>query len=224
MLLGWAVLGLTACGGSQSNAAAHTAERARAKALGSTGSEAADSGRCSSKEADHEVSEYDTSGDDVADVRRVYKRMGTPPVTRLVLICREADLNADGVKDIVRYYNDEGRPLREEADRYLDGRVDEVTYFQDGQVVRRELDSNGDGTIDTKHFYVSGTVSRSERDIAGRSSAAQWHPDRWEYFEQGSVVRMGTDLDGDGKVDHWDRDALRIKPETEAGADEDTAG
>ena len=180
-----------------------------------------DQGRCDSSGAGHETSEYDTSGDDYPDVRRVFQRVGEPPLTRLVLTCREADLNADGIKDVVRYYNDEGRPLREEADRNFDGTMDMITFFQDGRIVRQEQDSNSDGRVDTKIFFERGEMTRTERDLAGRSSTGRWQPDRWEYFEDGRMVRMGTDIDGDGNVDRWDRDArVRANQQASEGAPE----
>jgi hypothetical protein len=128
------------------------------------------------------------------------------------LICRETDVNADGTKDVVRYYTDEGQPLREEADRNLDGRMDEVTIFQQGQILRQEFDTTGNGVVDTKIFFDNGQPLRAERDMAGRSTPEKWHADRWEYYEEGRVVRMGTDLDGDGKVDRWDRDERSRPP------------
>ena len=195
-------IGLMAgCGGSEQQ---RTDSRSRAM----SGSEMPDDdqGRCDTDAPDREVSEYDTSGDDHPDVRRVFRRVGSPPLVRLILACREADLNGDGVKDVVRYYNEEGRPLREEADRNFDGTMDIITFFQDGRIVRQEQDSNADGRVDTKIFYERGRMVRTERDLAGRSTATHWQPDRWEYFEAGRMVRMGTDLDGDGNVDRWDRD------------------
>ncbi len=198
------LLGLLApgCGSSAPTRPA----RARAtSAAGATGAE--DQGRCEVTGNDREVSEYDTSGDSTPDVRRVFRRVGEPPLTRLVLACRESDLNGDGTKDVVRYYNDEGRPLREESDRNFDGQMDTITVFQEGRVVRTEIDGNGDGRVDIKIFYDdAGAALRTERDMQGRSTADAWRPDRWEYFEQGRMVRMGTDLDGDGRVDRWDRD------------------
>lgn len=190
------------CGGSQAQ------RPARTRASGIARSTAVDdNGRCDTEGADREVSEYDTSGDQRPDVRRVFRRVGDAATARLVLACRESDLNADGTKDVVRYYNDEGRPLREEADRNFDGHMDTVTYFQDGRIVRVESDENGDGQIDSKVFFDDdGSPSRTERDTAGRSTATNWHPDRWEYFEQGRIVRLGIDIDGDGRVDRWDRD------------------
>ena len=175
---------------------------------------AAEEAKCAGQDAKYEVSEYDTSGDELPDVRKVFLRVGEGTLARLVLVCRQSDLNADGNKDVVRYYSEEGRPLREEADRTFDGRMDEVTIFQEGQILRQEMDANNDGKVDTKIYYDAGKQLRAERDLSGRSSADRWQPDRWEYFEDGRVVRMGTDIDGDGKVDRWDRDAnLRRGPD-----------
>jgi len=185
-----------------------------------------DQGRCQTEGADREVSEYDTSGDDYPDVRRVFRRAGDPPLVRLILTCREVDLNADGIKDVVRFYNEEGRPVREEADRNFDGRMDIITLFQDGRIVQQEIDENQDGRVDTKIFFENGRMVRTERDLAGRSTGSSWRPDRWEYFEDGRMVRMGTDLDGDGNVDRWDRDARWSEQQRaeEAGAQDATAG
>lgn len=204
LVVGALALGV-ACGGASEEVRAEVApEAVRGAEL-----PADDQGRCEVEGNDLEVSEYDTSGDDHPDVRRVYRRVGTPPRVRLILSCREVDLNADGIKDVVRYYNEEGRPLREEADRNFDGQLDSVTHFQAGRIVRREIDSNGNGRIDTKVFYENGRVARIERDLAGRSGERAWTPDRWEYVRDGRVVRMGTDVDGDAShgVDRWDRDA-----------------
>ncbi len=210
---------LEACGGTP----ASTSTRRRAARATSPG-QVEDHGRCDTDGADREVSEYDTSGDEIPDVRRVFRRAGDPPLIRLILTCRESDLNGDGTKDVVRYYNDEGRPLREEADRNFDGQIDTITYFQDGRIVRQETDDNGDGRVDMKTFFDDdGDALRTERDMSGRSTPTQWHPDRWEYFEDGRMVRMGTDIDGDGRVDRWDRDHDRAPPPGETGTDTGTA-
>lgn len=192
------------CGGDSDQARRDQHQRSEAMAGSSRPED--DQGRCDTTASDREVSEYDTSGDDYPDVRRVFRRVGRAPLIRLILACREADLNADGVKDVVRYYSDEGRPLREEADRDFDGTMDIITFFQDGRVVRQELDTNADGRVDTKIFFENGAMVRTERDLGNRSTPTQWQADRWEYFEDGRMVRMGTDLDGDGTVDRWDRD------------------
>jgi hypothetical protein len=157
--------------------------------------------------SNREISEYDTSGDSAPDVRKVFLRVGEGALARLVLICRETDVNADGKKDVIRYYNNDGDPIREEADRDFNGKMDQVTYFEGGEIMRQEFDSQGDGKVDTKLYFEKGKPLRAERDLKARSTADKWRPDRWEYYEDGRMVRMGTDLDGDGKVDRWDRDA-----------------
>ena len=176
-----------------------------------SGGEVADAGRCRPDGPGYEVTEYDTSGDNTPDVRKLFKTMGEGSLARLVLVCREADLNGDGRKDIVRLYSDEGRPMREEADRDFDGRIDEITQFTDGRVTLQELDTSGNGMIDTRIFFENGQPVRAERDMSNRSTVAEWRPDRWEYYADGRTVRIGTDLNGDGKVDRWDRDEERLR-------------
>lgn len=207
-LLRLAVIGcaaLSACGGEAANAP--KTKTADPNAPSPESLKGSGDPRCDSTVKDREFSEYDTSGDDVPDVRKVFVRVGDANTSRLVLICREADVNHDKVKDIVRVYDDEGRPLREDADRNFDRKFDQTTVYQSGEVVERSFDDNFDGKTDTKIFFNRGAPMRAERDLAGRSTPEQWRPDRWEYFEGGKVVRMGTDGDGDTRVDHWDRDA-----------------
>ncbi len=221
-----ALLLVMGCGGAE---AARREEAARRAASGARSeglvAQEEQQGFCEWKgRADREMSEYDTTGDQVPDVRKVFRRVGDPPAVRLVLLCREVDLNGDGIKDIVRYYDEGGRPLREEADRDFDGKMDLLVIFQDGIVVRKELDTNGDGVVDAKVFYENGKPFRAERDTRGRSTANHWQPDTWEYFVQGRLVRTGVDLDGDGRVDRWDRNEelqRRLEPQ---GAESESLG
>ncbi|MBK8169562.1 MAG: hypothetical protein IPK60_04370 [Sandaracinaceae bacterium] len=193
-----------ACGGGSASERGGPSVQARGVTTDSNSATA--NNRCDATERGREVSEYDTSGDDHPDVRKVFQRMGTAPTVRLVLICREADLNGDGTKDVVRYYDDEGRPMREEADRDFDAAMDEISYYENGRIQRIETDTNHDGRVDLKVFYEAGQPLRTERDTAARSTADHWSPDRWEYFENGRMIRTGADVDGDGVVDRWDRD------------------
>jgi hypothetical protein len=212
--LGACLLGLAACGSSEATAAKPKTPDKNAV------SEAALKGsgdpRCDSTLKGREFSEYDTSGDEIPDVRKVFVRIGDANTSRLVLICRENDVNHDGIKDVVRVYDDDGRPVREDADRNFDRKRDQTTIYQSGEIVVQEFDNNFDGRLDTKLFFNGGKQIRAERDLAGRSTDSQWHADRWEYYEGTKMVRMGTDLDGDGKVDHWDRDAAWKKQQEAA--------
>jgi hypothetical protein len=214
MIHRWSLLliasAVAACGGGSAGAGDSTRRVASTRSeqlAGASDHDRADAAaQCNADDPSREMTEFDTSGDDVPDVRKVFQRVGDPPMARLVLVCREADLNGDGRKDVVRFYSTEARPTREEADRNFDGRMDEVTYFDQGRIIRQELDGNGDGKVDSKMFYDNGRPVRSERDLAGRSTPDRWRPDQFEYFEEGFLVRVGTDLDGDGSVDRWDRD------------------
>jgi hypothetical protein len=208
------LLALGACGGSSTAQQAKDTTPAKNRSASLPREGQSSDAACNSSDARYEVSEYDTSGDDAPDVRKVFLRLGEGTLARLVLVCRESDLNADGRKDVVRYYSDEGKPLREEADRNFDGKMDEVTFFQEGQILRQEFDYTNDGKVDTKIYFDAGKPLRAERDLQSRSTAERWQPDRWEYYEAGRVVRMGTDVDGDGKVDRWDRDiSIRRSPD-----------
>ena len=216
VLLAFIALALVGCGDKSPNAVTRPGSN---DAEVSSGGEIADGGRCMPDGPGYEVTEYDTSGDNTPDVRKLFKTMGEGSLARLVLVCREADLNGDRRKDIVRLYNDEGRPLREEADRDFDGTIDEITHFSDGAVALREVDTSGNGTIDTKIYYEAGVPVRAERDMRGRSTASKWKPDRWEYYADGRMARVGTDVDGDGKVDRWDRDESRLRESALNAAD-----
>jgi hypothetical protein len=95
------------------------------------------------------------------DVARVYKREGFrgPPV----LACREVDLNGDGHKDVLVYYDAEGRKLREEFDHDFDGIADVKSFYEQGKLVRQELDLNHDGKPDVLQHFEAGKLVRSER-------------------------------------------------------------
>lgn len=206
------------CGASE---AAKKKERVQAGARSAelAGGTAQKENHCKMKGPKYEVSEFDTSGDEIPDVRKVFLRLGEPPAMRLVLVCREVDLNADGRKDVVRNYTEEGRPLREEADRDFDGRMDAITYFEGGEIIRQELDADNDGRVDTKIFYEDGRPIRAERDVVNNAGSAEWQPDRWEYYEGGRLLRIGMDVDGDGTVDRWDRDVRAAQQQRTDEAD-----
>jgi hypothetical protein len=199
-----ALLGITAtaCGPSQPQ---HPAMVRRQPTHIQSATAHEDRGRCDATLPGRSASEYDTNNDGLPDVRKVYQTVGSGAEARSVLVCREADLNHDGVKDIFRFYNEEGRTLREEEDRDFDGRIDVITYFENGEVVRREMDTNGDGMVDMRVFYRDHRPYRAERELTPDNSP-DFHPDYWEFYDnQGHVVRIGWDYDHDGRADRWDR-------------------
>lgn len=158
-----------------------------------------DGRRCPSKEGLIEES-TDTSGDNVADVRKVFRVEGEGRKARKILVCRSLDINHDGRKDIFRFYNDEGRPLRELTDSDFDGTIDSVAFFEDGRLAREEIDRNHDGTQDETRHFIRGKLFRVERDDNHDRKI-----DVWEHWEDERLLRIGYDVNGDEVADFWHR-------------------
>lgn len=179
-----------------------------------------DKARCAWQgRTDREVTESSAAGAKQPNIRRVWQLIGTGNDRKKVLICREVDTNLDGIKDVVRTYNEKGEPLREEADTDYDGNVDSWIIFSNGRIAKQELDTNHDGKPDEWKFYMQGALSRVQRDTNGDGK-----PDVWEIYNNGRLERIGVDLDFDGRVDRWDRDeAARLAneaKEADAGTQE----
>jgi hypothetical protein len=157
-----------------------------------------------------EVSETTGPGSLKPNVRRVYKIFGESDSRHKTLICREIDTNLDGIKDVVRIFNQKGEAIREEADRDYDGRIDVWINFVDGRIAQEDLDTNRDGKPDVWKFYTNGNLQRIRRD---RNFDGK--PDVWEMYTKGRLERIGYDNTYDGHVDRWDRDE-QLKYEAEA--------
>jgi hypothetical protein len=176
-----------------------------------------DHSRCEYKgHPDREVVETAGPGALQPNVRRVYQMVGTGESIHKVIMCREIDTNLDGIKDIVRTYNEKGESLHEEADTNYDGRVDTWITFGAGRMVKEELDTDFDGNPDVWKYYTGGQLSRIQRD-----TNRDGKPDRWEFYTNGKLERMGVDLDGDGHVDRWDHDEIaRLAAEAQQAAEQ----
>lgn len=187
-----------ACGGSKATPkAADNTEDGRSQGFSKD-----DKAKCEWEgRADREVSEATAAGAFQPNIRRVYQVIGTGSDRRKVLVCREVDTNLDGVKDVLRTFNDRGESMREEADTDFNGTVDSWITFGNGRIVKHELDTNGDGKPDRWKFYMQGKLSRIQRD-----TNFDGKPDVWEIYVRGNLERVGVDVDFDGRVDRWDRD------------------
>jgi hypothetical protein len=163
-----------------------------------------DQSRCEFRgRADREAVETAGPGAVQPNVRRVYQMVGAGESMHKVLMCREIDTNLDGVKDIVRTYNEKGESLHELADTNYDGRIDTWITFAGGRISKEELDTNFDGNPDVWKYYVGGQLVRIQRDTNN-----DMRPDRWEFYTSSKLERVGVDLDFDGHVDRWDHDEL----------------
>jgi len=197
-----ALLGLVGCSASASvKAPSKAATHANLVAAVRMGDDAA---RCEFKNrADRDIEESATLGALRPNIRRIYAMVGEGEDRHRSLLCREIDTNLDGVKDVIRTYNEKGESLREVADSNYDGRVDTWITFAHGRIVKVDLDQNGSGQPDEFRYYVQGKLSRIQRD-----SNRDGRPDIWEIYEDGELKRMGWDMDHDGRVDRWDRDEV----------------
>jgi len=157
-----------------------------------------------------EVSETTGPGALKPNVRRVYRTFGEGESRHRTLACREIDTNLDGIKDVVRTFNQKGEALHEEADRDYDGKVDVWINFVDGRIAEEDVDTNKDGKLDVWKFYTNGQLTRIRRDRNGDGK-----PDVWEIYAKGRLERVGMDENSDGHVDRWDRDE-QLKYEAEA--------
>jgi len=214
---GVASVAAAACGGGpegQANAPTKTGVASNARVDGD------DASRCDFKgRLDREVIESTGPGAVVPNVRRVYAVVGEGEDRRRVLLCREVDTNLDGMKDVVRTYDEKGESLREQADSNYDGRIDTWITFARGRMAKVEVDRNGDGQPDETKYYVRGELSRVQRD-----TNFDGKPDVWEIYNQGVLERMGVDLNFDGHVDRWDRDEVaRLAAERAERAEEAAA-
>lgn len=182
---------LAACGASKGRSGGVDEARARRGPLGRI-----DEGARCDRKLGRELL-VDLNQDGRPDVRKVFKSVGEDEVQ----VCREADLNFDGTKDVFVYFEDTGRILRDEVDLDFDQRIDIVSYWSNGKVVKQEIDTNSDGLVDRVRYLQNDQPIRLEGDTDGDGRV-----DLWEYYVSGRLVRVGTDENGDGKADKWFRD------------------
>jgi len=192
---------VAACGGGPTQQSG-TAATAQATTKAAPGHD--DQSRCDYKgRSDREVVESSGPGALVPNVRRVFGILGEGDDRRRVLFCREIDTNLDGLKDVVRTYNDKGDAVEEQADTNYDDKIDTWIRFSGGRIAKVDFDRNGDGRPDETRYYVKGKISRVQRD-----TNYDGKPDVWEVYDSGQLERIGVDLDFDGHVDRWDRDEV----------------
>jgi hypothetical protein len=166
-----------------------------------------DQSRCSSVgRDDREVVETNSPSSTGNNVRRVYGYFGNGEERARILLCREVDTNFDGIKDLVRVYDDQGEKLTEQADADYDGKIDTWITFAGSFPGKIEVDSNSDGNPDETRYYVGGALTRVQRDVNGDGES-----DRFEVYREGRLDRIGVDEDFDGQVDRWDRDEEALR-------------
>ena len=142
------------------------------------------------------LQELDLDNDKRPDVFNTYQpRTGADRL----LIRKEIDLNYDGKVDQITYFDETGEVEREEMDRDFDGQFDWTDHYQDNIRVMTEVDDNRDGRMDVFSYYEGSPpkITRKECDTNHDGLI-----DLWQRFDtSGAVNRTGRDTDGDGKMD-----------------------
>ncbi|MBI5488187.1 MAG: hypothetical protein HY905_12715 [Deltaproteobacteria bacterium] len=148
--------------------------------------------------------EADANQDGHLDIRRVYL-LPCPTMlgedVRPLILCREADINFDGRKDVFRHFR-EGQPVMEEQDWNFDGVIDARLFFSDGDPVSYAVDRDGNGTFEMQVLLQNGNVRRVKIDVVGDD-----HYDIYETYEPSPgtstprLISIGYDLTGDGSMD-----------------------
>lgn len=145
----------------------------------------------------------------LTEVKVDMNRDGKPEITNYyrertegrLLLRKDSDLDRDGRVDVRTEFDDGGERVKEHYDLDFDGRVDAVDHFIGGKRTFSEVDTDFNGTFDLFKYYENGVARRKERD-----TDADGRIDLWEYLdEQGSVVKVGRDTNGDGVMDQRDQ-------------------
>ncbi len=110
-------------------------------------------------------------GDGKNDIFKVFVR--SPEAGGgVVLSCKELDLNGDGRKDMLVYYDVRGHKQREEFDHDFDGLADMKSFYEGGVLARQELDIDFDDKTDLMKYIENGKRVRLEKIAAAPPAAA----------------------------------------------------
>ena len=108
----------------------------------------------------------------------------------------EADRNLDGKIDIVTWYDDQGHPSEVKADDNFDGVFEFHGRYRAGNMAVSASDTNGDGFEDLRSHYTGGVLTKNEY-LEPKTGKVL----KVEYISLGKLVRAETDTNGDGKMD-----------------------
>lgn len=127
------------------------------------------------------------------------------------------DHNRDGALDERWHYSASGAPMKYEADRNLDGKVDYVQQYDTrGNVESATSDDDFNGSFESNHRYRNGNNEVSETDSDGNGI-----PDvRWTYGN-GVLATVETILATSGRPVRIDRFKLGVHVSADVDADND---
>ncbi len=158
--------------------------------------------------AGEKVKKYDLNKDKRPDLWKVYVPKGPKKILALVRI--EIDLDANGKIDVRRFYKDNSK-TREEFDLDFDGRFDVIHFFDDkGNLFKKAyfMRSRNPRRPDLLKYYEVVGKKKSKKIVLVRKERddnLDGRVDYWEYWENGTLDRIGRDTDFDGSVDVWEK-------------------
>lgn len=95
-----------------------------------------------------------------------------------------------------------GKLTKLSADLNRNGTPDTWTYMDGARTIRTEQDKNEDGRIDRwEYLNPDGTLQRATMSASGDPGKLT----RWETYEQGILVLVEEDTNGDGRPDKWEK-------------------
>ena len=146
---------------------------------------------------------------------------GTYAAYRAPVTSNSVDYDRDGVPDETWTYAPNGTPIKMEADRNLDHKVDYIAHYNArGIIESAESDDNFDGVFETKMGFRNSNVEVAETDTDGDGypdlrtryvhgvidtieyiNPTTGHPLRVEHYALGVLKYADVDTDKDGVLD-----------------------
>jgi antitoxin component YwqK of YwqJK toxin-antitoxin module len=135
---------------------------------------------------------------------------------------QEKDLDFDGISDFFADFDDTGKVLKTREDTSGNGQIDRIRHYRSGtlykvahdhdgdeffetvslmendRIVKNLIDKNRDGTPDVEVFFNEN----QHRDRLISDNDFNGTPDTWQYYTDDVLIRVETDENGDGNVDH----------------------
>ena len=125
---------------------------------------------------------------------------GTSGEVKRHLAKKEADLDFNGSKDIIRMYDADGVLTQEEADLDFDGYIDQRNYYTDGTIREKRFYKNRTKNVFIWKFYKDGKLTQLHRDDDGDGKVD--YCELW--FAGEKLNKRGWDKSGDGECDYWE--------------------